>query len=159
MKQGLHDKAREHLEKSLDICEETGVEVGKGHVLLSLAELALNGGDPDGAGRRTREALALAEKTRENAMLASAHEMLGQIADELGQERVADVEFRAALDILTADGLDERVVTCRAMYAKVLERRGNTAAALEQLKLAVAASRPDLGSAQRKPGVEAAGSA
>ena len=159
MKQGLHDKAREHLEKSLDICEETGVEVGKGHVLLSLAELELSAGDPDGAGRRTREALSLAEKTRENAMLASAHEMLGQIADYLDQPRVADQEFGAAIALFTSDGLDERVVTSRARYAKVLERRGNTAGALEQLKLAVAASRPDLRSPEARAGAEAAGTA
>lgn len=150
MKQGQHEQAREHLEKSLDICEETGVEVGKGHVLLSLAELALNGGDPDGAGRRTREAMSLAEKTRENAMLADAREMLGQIADYLDQPRVADQEFGTAIALFTSERLDERVVTCRARYAKVLERRGNTAGALEQLKLAVAATRPDLGSQDRK---------
>ena len=159
MKQGLHDKAKEHLEKSLDICDETGVEVGKGHVLLSLAELALNGGDPDGAGRRAREALDLAEKTHENAMLAAGHEMLGQIADFLDQPRVADQEFGAAIELFTAERMSDRVVTCRANYAHALERRGNTAGALQQLKLAVAATRPDLSAAGGNAGDEAAGTA
>ncbi len=156
MKQGRHDQAKEHLERSLDICEETGVEVGKGHVLLSLAELALNGGDPDGAGRRTREALELAERTRENAMIASAHEMFGQIADVQGNDRQADAAFATAIAMFESEKLADRLVTCRATYAKVLERRGNTAADLEQLKLAVAATRPDLGGRDAKPETEAA---
>lgn len=152
MKQGQRDQARVHLERSLDICDETGVEVGRGHVLLSLAELELDGGDPDGAGRRTREALSLAEKTRETAMAGEAHEMLGQIADELGQPREADKEFQTAIAILQTENLADRLVTCRARYAKILERRGNTAGALEQLKLAVAATRPDLVSSEAKRG-------
>jgi len=159
MKQGQHDQAKEHLERSLDICEETGVEVGKGHVLLSLAELALNGGDPDGAGRRTRQAMELAERTRENAMLASAHEMLGQVFDADGDVRGADQEFATAIAMFDAENLRDRLMTCRAKYASILEGRGNTAAALEQLKLAVAATRPDLAARRAREAAEAAGSA
>jgi tetratricopeptide (TPR) repeat protein len=147
MKQGQHEQAREHLERSLEICEEAGVEVGKGHVLLSLAELALNGGDPDGAGRRARQALELAEKTGENVMIANAHEMFGQIADMNSDVRRSDNEFATAIAMYESAGLSDRLVTCRAIYAKVLEARGDTAGALAQLKLAVRATRPDLTSA------------
>jgi len=143
MKQGQHDEAREHLERSLGICEEAGVEVGKGHVLLSLAELAMSGGDPDGARWRAREALRLAQKSNESAMIASAHETLGQIADLAGDLLETDNEFGAAIAIFEHDNLSDRLMTCRARYAQVLERRGNTAGALEQLKLAVAVARPD----------------
>ncbi len=159
MKQGQHDQAREHLERSLDICEETGVEVGKGHVLLSLAELALNGGDPDGAGRRTREALELAERTHESAMLANAHEMFGQIADMVGDVRETDAQFASAIAIYESARLSDKLVTCRAVYAKILEGRGNTSGALEQLKLAVATTRPDLGVAASVREVSQAGTA
>jgi tetratricopeptide (TPR) repeat protein len=150
MKQGQQERAREHLERSLNICEETGVEVGKAHVLLSLAELALGGGDPEGGGRRAEEALWLAEKNRENGMVATSHELLGEVADRLDQPRTADNEFATAIAILEAEELADRLVTCRAKYATMLERRGNMAAALEQLKLAVAATRPDLGSSAAK---------
>jgi len=143
MKQGQHDQAREHLERSLGICEEAGVEVGKGHVLLSLAELAMNGGDPDGARRRAREALRLAQKFNERAMIAGAHETLGQIADLAGDAQETDNEFAAAIAIFEDVNLADRLMTCRARYSQILERRGNTAAALEQLKLAVAVARPD----------------
>lgn len=150
MKQGQPQQAREHLERSLDICEETGVEAGKGHVLLSLAELDLNGNDPDGARRRTLEALRLAEKNSEGAMIAAGHELLGEIADARDQPRIADNEFATAIAIFADEDGTDRLVTCRAKYAKILERRGNTAGALEQLKLAVAATRPDLGSSAAK---------
>src|SRR5437899_1400072 len=51
MRQGELDQAREHLDRALRLYDEAGVEVGKGHLLLSLAELELNGRDPDGARR------------------------------------------------------------------------------------------------------------
>ncbi len=143
MKQGQHDQAREHLERSLGICDEVGVEAGKGHVLLSLAELALSGGDPEGARRRAREALRLAQKSNEGAMIAGAHESLGQIADVAGDALETDNEFGAAIAIFEDLNLADRLMTCRAHYSQILERRGDTAGALEQLKLAVAVKRPD----------------
>ena len=158
MKQGQNDQAREHLERSLDICNETGVEVGRGHLLLSIAELDMAGGDPDGGRRRSLEALELAKKTGENGIIATAHEVLGDIADSVGQDREADHQFAMAIAILESENAVDRLMTCRAKYAKMLERRGNTAGALQQLKLAVAAARPDLANAAPKPGV-AAGSA
>ena len=161
MKQGQSEQAREHLERSLEICDETGVEIGKAHVLLSLAELALGGNDPEGAGRRSREALRLAEKNGESAMTANAHELLGQLADAAGELRNADHEFATAIAILQEENLFDRLMTCRAKYAQILESRGNTSAALEQLKLAVAGARPDLvQNAVSKPDVvEEAGTA
>ncbi len=155
IKQGQTERAREHLNRSLDICEEAGVEVGKAHVLLSLAELDINDRDPDGARRRVLEALELAEKNGESATLADAHEALGRVADLVDEPRVADREFATAIAILKKAELRERLVTCRATYSKVLERRGDTAGALEQLKLAVAAARPDLGTSASQPGAEA----
>jgi tetratricopeptide (TPR) repeat protein len=143
MKQGQHDQAREHLERSLGICEEAGVEVGKGHVLLSLAELAMESDDPDGARRRAREALRLAQKSNERAMIAGAYEMLGQIADRAGDVQETDADFGAAIAILEDLSLTDRLMTCRALYSRILERRGDTAGALEQLKLAVGVIRPD----------------
>ena len=81
----------------LSICDEIGVEVGKSHVLLSLAELDLIGRDPDGARRRAEEVLELAERSNESATLGEAHQMLGTIAESIGQEGTADREFGVVL--------------------------------------------------------------
>ncbi len=147
IRQGQNGLAREHLNRSLSICEEVGVEVGKAHVLLSLAELDLTDRDPDGARRRALEALELAERNNESGTLAEAHEVLGHIAQQLDQPDVVDHEFAAAIRIFTIAHLRDRLVTCRAHYAQWLEKQGDTAAALEQLKLAMASARPDLSSA------------
>ena len=154
MKQGQKDLAREHLERSLGICDEAGVEVGKAHVLLSLAELDLNGRDPDGARRRALDALELARKNGETSIVADAHEMLGEVADQVGDRLASDDAFATAIALRTQEG-GERIVTTRAKYARLLEARGNTAAALEQLKLAVSAARPDLAAPAGREGVEA----
>jgi tetratricopeptide (TPR) repeat protein len=155
IRQGQPELAREHLNRSLSICDEIGVEVGKSHVLLSLAELDLIGRDPDGARRRVEEALDLAERSNENATLGEGHQMLGSIAESLGQEGVADREFGTAIVTLERSGLTDRLVTCRAAYAQLLETRGDTVGALEQLKLAIAATRADLAAPARESGVNA----
>jgi len=143
-RQGQIDQAREHLNRSLGICDEMGVEVGKSHVLLSLAEIDLVDHDPDGAVRRIHEALALSEKNNQHGSIAQAHQDLGRVAEMSGGHAEADRQFAAAIGILERAGLSDRVVSCRAAYAQVLERRGDTQGALEQLKVAIALSRPDV---------------
>jgi len=155
MRQGDLDQAREHLTRSLSICEEVGVEVGKSHVLLSLAELDLNGNDPDGARRRALEALALAESAHENGNAATAHAIVGQAAEVMGQRGAADREFATAIAILRQAGLADQLVTCLAKYSQLLEQRGDTEGALEQLKLAINATRSDLEQPAQVPGAEA----
>ena len=144
VRQGYLEQAREHLDSSLRIFEETGVELGKSHVLLSLAELEFDGDDPDAARRRLEEARALAERSNEKASLSKAHELLGRVAESLGESEQADRDFMTAISILERAGLPEPLVGCRATYAAVLEKRGDTQGALEQLKRAITATRPDL---------------
>jgi len=155
MRQGELEQAREHLNRSLSICDEVGVEVGKSHVLLSLAELDLIDHDPDGARRRVEEALALAEAGSETANLGAGHQMLGQIAESVGNRGAADHEFSVAITLLQGAGLVDRLVTCRAIYSRMLEMRGDTEGALEQLKLAIAATRSDLAQPAQPSGAEA----
>ena len=155
MRQGELEEAREHLNRSLSICEEVGVEVGKSHVLLSLAELELSGGDPDGARRRAAQALELAERTKETGNVSNAHEVMGQAAEAMGQRGAADQEFSIAIATLAQARLTDQQVTCRARYSRLLEARGDTEGALEQLKLALAAARSDLASPASEPRAEA----
>ena len=152
LRQGQLDQAREHLDRSLNICEEMGVEVGKGHVLMSLAELDFTGHDPEGARRRLQEALELAEKHREHGSIAQARQQMARVAEAMGLYAEADREFAAAIGVLERAGLNDRMVSCRAAYAEVLERRGDTVGALQQLKKAIVLSRPDVTVAQNAPG-------
>ena len=143
LRQGQLDLAREHMNRSLGICDEMGVELGRSHVLMSLAELDIRGDDPDGARRRLNEALELAEHHHEHGSIAQAHQQLGGLAEMTGEHAVADREYVTAIGILEAAGLRDRLVSCRAAYAQVLEGRGDTTGALGQLKLAMALTRPD----------------
>lgn len=150
MRQGDLDAAREHLNRSLGICDELGVEVGKSHVLLSLAELDLNGHDPDGARRRAQEALELAERIHEPNDIADAHEVIAGSAEMKGEHVAADQHFAVAIATLRSAGRADHQVTMHVKYARVLETRGDTAGAFDQLKQAIGASRPDLASREEK---------
>jgi len=145
MKQGDLDQAREHLDRALRIFDESGVEVGKGHLLLSLAELELNGRDPDGARRYSLLARDVAVRHSELGVIGKAHEIMGQAAEMTGKVAVADLEFQAAISTLERSAhLTEHLVACLAMYAQVLEARGDAQGALDLLKRAISATRPEL---------------
>ena len=145
MKQGDLDQAREHLDRALRIYDESGVEVGKGHLLLSLAELELNGRDPDGARRYSLLARDVAVRHSELGVIGKAHEIMGQAAEMSGNFVVADLEFQAAISTLERSAhLTEHLVACLAMYAQVLEARGDAQGALDLLKRAISATRPEL---------------
>lgn len=144
IRQGYLTQAREHLNSSLSIFEETGVELGKSHVLLSLAELEIDGNDPDAARTRLEEARALAERSNESGTLSKAHELLGRVAESRGDIVTADREFVRAISILEHVRMPEPLVGCLATYAAVLEKRGDTQGALAYMKRAVTVTRPDL---------------
>jgi tetratricopeptide (TPR) repeat protein len=144
IRQGDLEQAREHLDRSLRICEDSGVEVGKSYVLLSLAELDLNGNDPEGARSRLLQARDVSERNNEKGNVGKAHELLGRVAESLGDSAMADREFLQAISIAERAGLAERLVASLATYASALERRGDTQGALEQMKRAVTVTRPDL---------------
>ncbi len=144
MRQGDLDQAREHLDKALRIFDESGVEVGKGHLLLSLAELELNGRDPDGARRFSLQARDVALRHQEEGIVGKAHEIMGQAAEMIGNTALADSEFQAAISILERSGhLSEHLVACLAIYAQALEARGDALGALDLLKRAIGATRPE----------------
>jgi tetratricopeptide (TPR) repeat protein len=144
IRQGELERARDHLDSSLRIFEEAGVELGKSSILMSLAELELSCNDPDGARRRLEEARELSERNHETGNAGKAHQFLGGVAELRGDTVMADREFRQAISILDRAGLPEPLVGCMAAYAAVLEKRGDTQGALEQMKRAITVTRPDL---------------
>lgn len=145
MKQGDLDQAREHLDRALQIFDESGVDVGKGHLLLSLAELELNGRDPDGARKYSSMARDIAMRHSEMGVIGKAHEIMGQAAEMSGKYDMADSEFQAAIAALErGKHLTEHLVACLATYASVLEARGDAVGALDLLKRAISVTRPEL---------------
>src|SRR5213076_2336350 len=117
--------AREHLDRSLGLFEETEVEVGRSYVLLSLCELSLQEIFTANARELAEEALDLATRLDERPNVAEAHVLLGLVADKEGDQAGTDREFNIA-------------------FAELLERRGDVEQAYVHMKKAFAASRPGL---------------
>ena len=142
--QGDRAAAHKHLDRSLELAEETNLEVGRSHVLMSLCELSLLQGNVQAARQFADQALAMAERMQEPANVAEAHVWLGRIADEVGDDELADTEFDIAIRGLTEVGVEERLLRCHGVYAEILEKRGQLKDAYAHMKKAFSASRPGL---------------
>ena len=132
-------RAEPHIERALSLFEQAEVETGKAQLLLSLAELLLAKRDLATAESVAREAVALAERHHETGTTSDGHYWLAQVALARDDQQAVDVEFAASLADPDDGGSRERHARYRAAYADVLERRGDLAAANQQLKLALAA--------------------
>jgi len=137
---GKLNAAQLHMEKSLELCRQIGIERGQSHVLLSLAELHLAKGDHDHAAERIETAKNLTRELGEHASLALAHQLGGKLAAAAGEDEVVDREFATALDLLRKLEQPARMAGCHAAYAEILERRGETALALQHMKQALHSS-------------------
>lgn len=142
--QGDRASAQKHLDRSLELAEETNLEVGRSHVLMSLCELSLAQGHVQAARQFAEQALDMAERMKEAANVAEAHVWLGRIAAEVGDDELVDTEFAIAIQGLTEVGVEERLLRCHAVYAEILEKRGQLEDAYAHMKKALSASRPGL---------------
>jgi tetratricopeptide (TPR) repeat protein len=156
MARGDLSGAREHLDRSLELSEETDLEIGRSHVLLSMCDLSLKEGNVEQALEFVREALALASRLHEVPNMAEAHMWLGRIADKLGDNEGADHEFALAIHGLEQMGSQERLFRVHGLYAEVLERRGDVSRAYVHMKKALQATRPGLLDHEREEDVEQA---
>lgn len=141
VEQGRYNEAVDHLRRSLEICAELGIESGRAHVLLSLAELEISRLDADTARSFIAEARVLANRLGEKLTVAYAHQLAGRLAAAQQDGATADHEYGRALALMTQARAGERLVQCHSEYAAVLEQRGETAEALKQWRLAVEAGR------------------
>ncbi len=144
MARGETGGARRHLERALALCDETDLEFGRSHVLLSLCELSMLEDKIADAKELAQQALELAERLEEGATIAEAHVWLGRIADRRGEHKAVDEEFEQAIRGFEALGMRERLLHCHGVYAEILERRGELAKAYGHMKEALQASRPGL---------------
>ena len=141
-------QALEHVGRSLDLFEEAGVEVGRANVLLSLCELHLARPDFEEARGYAARALAVATRAAEPANVAEAHVWLGRVAAAEHDDRAADAEFHMAFETLEQLGVRERLLRSHALYAEILEARGDLVGANRHLRRAVAAAQGGLAATQ-----------
>jgi len=142
IKRGDLAAADEHLSRALALWDEADLEVGRADVLLSMCDLAIARSLLDDAERLAVEARDFAERLSEQATLADSHIWLGRIAAERGEHARVDEEFQKAWGILDALGSSERLSRCHVEYAELLEKRGDLAAANQQLRLALSRLHP-----------------
>lgn len=134
--------AEKHLERSLSLTD--GTPRLRSHVLLSLAELKLAQGRHDEAAQACRDGIELAESTGQEPAVAEGRIWLGRILAAAGDAAGCDREFNAAIATLGRLNLAERATRAHAAYAEILEARGDMTGAYEQMKSALAGTRPDL---------------
>ena len=150
MRQGHMKRAEEAFIGALNHLDESGTEIAKSHVLLSLAELQSKTGRVKEAVGNIKEAMQLAERMEEVHALAKAHESLAKIYEQSGRRRLADREFGAGIRLLTRHGQRERTAESHAAYAEVLESRGDSVRAAGHWKKAAKLS------LEREPSVQRA---
>ena len=145
-------KARGHVERSVRLFEQDGIEAGKAAFLLSLSELALAESALDEADRFANEALELAGRLSETASVAESHVWLARIAVARGDHGAVDAEFHAAFDLFEKTQISDRLSGAHADYAEILEARGDVAGAVQHLKQALAA-RPSPRAIESRAGI------
>lgn len=118
-------EAERHLRLALEHCDVAGIEQGKSHVLLSLAQLALAQGDRDRAEARVREAVQLAERIGEAMTHALAQQWLGRVLEAAGRPQEADRAFVRAVSLLESQRAPLRLAECHRDFAEALQRRGD----------------------------------
>jgi tetratricopeptide (TPR) repeat protein len=136
--------ARKHLDRSIDLSDDSGDSIGHSGVLLSLCELCLQENKIEQASEFAEQALVLAGRLNESTNVAEAHLWLGRIADRRGDPETTDREFEIAIRSLEQLGLRDRLFQFHGSYAEILERRGDLAEAYMHMKRALKASRPGL---------------
>jgi tetratricopeptide (TPR) repeat protein/DNA-binding XRE family transcriptional regulator len=143
-------KARPHLERSVHLFEQEGIDAGKSALLLSLSELALAQSHLDEAARFANQALDLASRLSEESYVSDAHVWLGLIASARGDHSTVDAEFAAAFEVLEKIGSPaERSSRAHAHYADILETRGEMAGAVLHLKKALGSRATQMASDSR----------
>jgi tetratricopeptide (TPR) repeat protein len=144
LKLGDAKSAEQHLERSLHLLEESGVDRPRSGLLVNMAEVRLAQGRLQDARAKAEAAIELATRLDEPSVTADANFVLGQIAEAEGDPSEADTRIHKAIAILSRINMVERLVRAHNEYAELLEARGDLAAAHRHLKQVIALTRPDL---------------
>jgi len=136
MKRGDLTDAKAHLERALALFEDAGVEAQRANMLMSICELHWHRGDLEAANQWACDAMNFATRASEPVNIGESHVWLGRIAEARGDGNQADVEFNAAFGLL--NGSTERLSSAHALYAEILEARGDLGRTIRHLKQALA---------------------
>jgi tetratricopeptide (TPR) repeat protein len=130
LEEGQIDSAERHFLKAFAGADELHIDRrGRGHVLISLGEVNLRKGRLDEARRYLNLAAETGEAFGERIVLAEVHVLLGQLEERLNNAHVADDHFLQAIEILGKLEMPDRLRDCHMEYARVLDDRGDAAAA------------------------------
>lgn len=146
---GENDSAEAHLNRSLEICDQIGMEVGRGHVLCSLAELEMERGRLEPARAYAAQAVMVTERVGETLTEAFAHQLSGRVAELAGDRTSADASFQRAIRLLSGQDAPQRLMECYLAYAGILEGRGSFKDALSHTREALMLAQPRLRSQPR----------
>ena len=137
------EDAGHHLDRALSLFVEANQKRGRAHILLAQAELLYVRSKFPHARAKAEEGALLAVELGETASLSEAKQILATIAAAEGDHQTADRLFDESIRLLEELHLQERLTTVHAIYARILENRGDVSAALQQWRLAVAATHPE----------------
>ena len=129
-----------HVENALRLFDELEQDAGRAHVLMSMAELELARSNHVAAMDLALAAREVAERVGETLNVGEARAWAARVLEAQGDPEAADLEFEAGLKLLDEVGIPERRMRNRAVYADILEARGDLAGANRQLRLALAAA-------------------
>jgi tetratricopeptide (TPR) repeat protein len=141
-KQGDVIAALRHAETSLRAFEEIGVEPGRAHVLLTVAELEFARSGYSRATRFAEAAVEMTERTGEVMTNGEAHHWLARIAAAMGDVATTDAEFAVAFQRWNESRAVDWLARGHAVYAEILEARGELSAANRHLRHALTAVGP-----------------
>jgi len=142
LRQGDLAAALRHAEEALRQSEQLSVETGKANILMTLSEIELALTEYELAAHYAQAAIRVADRLGETANSGEAHQWLGRIAAAQGDEARTDAEYAIAFRKFDESRAVEWQARGHAVYAEILEARGDLPAANRQLRLALAAIGP-----------------
>ncbi|HLH68407.1 MAG TPA: tetratricopeptide repeat protein [Candidatus Dormibacteraeota bacterium] len=125
LRQGELEAAEAHLRRSLELCEQRGLDHwGRAIVLCPLAEVHIARGELDQAEALLKEAHAIAAAGGERQVEAMARRLQGRVHLRRGALEAADRSFQQAIAILGELERPEWQRECLMEYAQALQERG-----------------------------------
>jgi tetratricopeptide (TPR) repeat protein len=143
LQQGEIEAAEVHLRRSLELCEQRGLERwGRAIVLCPLAEVHLARGELDRAEALLAEAHAIATAGGERQVAAMARRLQARVHRFRGDHDQADRSFQQAIALFAELELPEWQRECLMEYAQALQERGELERAIVHWRAAAEVGRP-----------------
>jgi tetratricopeptide (TPR) repeat protein len=158
LREGQLDSAEDHLLRALSGSVELAIDRrGRGFILNNLGHLNLLRGQLGAARQYLAQALDSGEATGENLVRAEAHELLGKLAEQEGEQRTADEEFGVAIGILETVGMPDRLRDTHMEYATLLDARHDSEASVRHWRQAAELGKLDAAGLKWSGGANRAG--